>query len=243
MSDSLGFSRNVVNNRYALLTPAGFVPSNMPGWNNVVFNVLISPAMGAKFSQHLVTFLPDGVGAGNTGTKELFSYAVSGTTQFNRQTLDAGAFAYLPPATDYSFTSKAHGARLLLFEKPYEPLAGAPASKAIVIGHEKKMEPQPFLGDPDVRLQTLLPDTPAFDMAVNIFTYKPGATLPVVETHVMEHGVMILEGQGIYRLDADWHPVQAGDVIWMSAYCPQWFAATGKTPARYIYYKNVNRQP
>ena len=38
-------------------------------------------------------------------------------------------------------------------------------------------------------------------------------------------------------------PVQAGDVIWMSAFCPQWFIAGGKSPSRYIYYKNVNRAP
>ena len=59
----------------------------------------------------------------------------------------------------------------------------------------------------------------------------------------MEHGLLMLQGQGIYRLDADYHPVQAGDVIWMSAYCPQWFVAMGKTPASYIYYKDVNRAP
>ena len=78
-------------------------------------------------------------------------------------------------------------------------------------------------------------------MAVNIFTYQPGATLPLVETHIMEHGLLMLKGQGIYRLDADWHPVQAGDVIWMAPYCPQWFVATGPAPASYIYYKDVNR--
>jgi (S)-ureidoglycine aminohydrolase len=80
-------------------------------------------------------------------------------------------------------------------------------------------------------------------MAVNIFTYQPGATLPFVETHIMEHGLVMLKGQGVYRLDADYHPVQTGDVIWMAPYCPQWFVAMGKTPASYLYYKNVNRAP
>ena len=89
----------------------------------------------------------------------------------------------------------------------------------------------------------LLPDKPEFDLAVNIFTYQPGATLPFVESHIMEHGLVMLSGQGIYRLDADWHPVQAGDVIWMAPYCPQWFVAMGQVPASYIYYKDVNRAP
>ena len=89
----------------------------------------------------------------------------------------------------------------------------------------------------------LLPEHVAFDLAMNIFTYQPGATLPFVETHIMEHGLLMLRGQGIYRLDGDYHPVKAGDVIWMAAYCPQWFVAMGKRPASYIYYKDVNRDP
>ena len=87
----------------------------------------------------------------------------------------------------------------------------------------------------------LPPDTLAFDMAVNIFVYQPGTVLPFIETHVMEHGLLMLTRMGIYRLDADWYPVQADDVIWMAPYCPQWFGALGKTPAKYLIYKDWNR--
>ena len=69
----------------------------------------------------------------------------------------------------------------------------------------------PFLGDPDARLQTLLPNEPSFDLAVNVFTYQPGAALPQVEVHVMEHGLLMLDGQGVYRLGDDWNPVRQGD--------------------------------
>ena len=78
-------------------------------------------------------------------------------------------------------------------------------------------------------------------MAVNVFTYQSGAALPFVETHIMEHGLYMSAGQGVYRLNQCWYPVTAGDSIWMAAYCPQWFVAMGKTPARYVYYKDVNR--
>ena len=81
----------------------------------------------------------------------------------------------------------------------------------------------------------------SFDMAVNIFNYQPGAHLPFVETHIMEHGLLMLEGKGVYRLEDSWYPVAEGDCIWMAAYCPQWFVAMGKTRASYLYYKNVNR--
>ena len=75
----------------------------------------------------------------------------------------------------------------------------------------------------------------------NIFTYDAGGHLPQVEIHVMEHGLLMLDGTGVYRLGDEWFPVQAGDVIWMASYCPQWFVAMGKKPARYLYYKDIHR--
>jgi (S)-ureidoglycine aminohydrolase len=89
----------------------------------------------------------------------------------------------------------------------------------------------------------LMPDGPPYDFAVNTMTYDPGASLSMVEIHVMEHGLLMLEGCGIYRLGDDWHPVHAGDFIWMGAYCPQWFGALGKRPAKYLIYKDWRRHP
>ena len=57
----------------------------------------------------------------------------------------------------------------------------------------------------------------------------------------MEHGLLMLAGGGIYRLGDRWYPVTAGDFIWMAPYCPQWFGALGKTPAKYLIYKDWNR--
>ena len=57
----------------------------------------------------------------------------------------------------------------------------------------------------------------------------------------MEHGAVKLAGQGVYRLEDSWYPVQAGDAIWKAPYCAQWFVAMGKTPATCLYHKDVNR--
>jgi (S)-ureidoglycine aminohydrolase len=246
MSCPFGFTRNVVTQRYALLTPSGFVPGNLPGWQKAVCNVLISPAMGARFCQLLITLEHDGQCLGNTGANQYFIFVVEGTASIllgeRRHRLEAGSYVYLPAGTDVQLKSGGADTRVLIFKKPYEPLPGT-RKPAAFVAHEREIKGQPFLGDESAQLQVLLPEEPAFDMAVNIFTYQPGATLPFVETHIMEHGLLMLKGQGIYRLDADWHPVQEGDVIWMAAYCPQWFVAMGKTPASYIYYKDVNRDP
>jgi len=245
-TELFGFTRSVLKGRYALLTPAGFVHGNLPGWEKSVCNVLISPGMGARFSQILVTLEQDGQCQGNTGANQYFIYLVEGAAGIvideRRHRLEAGSYVYLPAAKDVRIRSSAAGTRILIFQKPYRPLPGVAAPVSLV-GKESDIKGTAFMGNEDARLQVLLPDQPAFDMAVNLFTYEPGATLPFVETHIMEHGLMMLKGQGIYRLDSDWHPVQAGDVIWMAPYCPQWFVAMGKTPATYIYYKDVNRDP
>lgn len=242
MMQKLGSTRTVVSSAYALLAPDGHVASAFPGWSGCTPVVLVSPAIGARFSQYLIALGPDGAGDGGTGADSWFFFVVEGHARINDAALAAGGFAYLPPESRYTVRGRAGGARLLVFRKPYEPLSGTGAP-AFLAGREGDVAEHPFLGDPHARLKVLIPDTPGADMAVNIFTYDPGATLPFVETHVMEHGMLFLQGGGVYRLDADWHPVTAGDAIWIAAYCPQWFIAAGPEPARYIYYKDVNRFP
>ena len=247
MADLFGFTRTVVNSRYALITPDGFVPSNLPGWKGATVVVNISPAMaGPRFTQLHITLDKEAVGEGNTGVNQYFIYVIDGAGSIGLATkkhrLETGTYVYLPPGTDMQLKSNGSPMKALIFQKPFEKTKGLNLP-SVIVGHEREVKSQPFLGNEDARLQVLLPDDPQFDMAVNIFTYQPGATLPFVETHIMEHGLLMLKGQGIYRLDLDYHPVKAGDVIWMASYCPQWFVAMGKTPASYIYYKDLNRDP
>ena len=241
-----GFTRNVLKARYALLAPASFLPSHLPGWERAVCSIVVSPAMGAQFSQLLITLEHDGQCLGNTGVNQYFIYVLEGSASIllddRRHRLEAGSYVYLPAGKDVQLKSGAAASRILIFQKKYEPLPRV-AKPLALVGHEREVKGQPFRGNEDTRLQVLLPDQPEFDMAVNIFTYQPGAALPFVQTPIMEHGLVMLRGQGIYRLDEDWHPVHAGDVVWMAPYCPQWFAAIGKTPASYICYKDVNRDP
>ncbi len=247
MSELFGFTRTVVKRNYALITPDGFVPSVLPGWKNAVVIINISPVMsGPRFTQIQITLDANSTGAGNTGALEHFYYVQSGGCRAQigakKHELTAGSYLFLPPKTNFNFSTATTGTKLLVFQKKFEALAGEKIP-GVICGHADAITGNPFLGNDDARLQVLLPDHPAFDMAVNIFTYQPGATLPFVETHIMEHGLLMLKGQGVYRLDADHYPVTAGDVIWMASYCPQWFVAMGKTPASYIYYKDVNRPP
>lgn len=246
MTELFGITRNVVKGRYALLTPDGFVPSVLPGWEKAVCYVLISPALGAGFSQLLITLERDGKCAGNTGANQYFVYVLEGSAsvllEARNHRLEPGGYAYLPSGQDVQIASGAAATRLLVFQKQYEPLHGVPKPAGFV-AHEREVKGQPFRGNEDLRVQALLPAQPGFDMAVNIRTCPPGAVPSQVEAPVMQRGLMVLRGQGLCRLEADWHPVQAGDVIWTAPYCPQWFVAMGKTPASFIYCEDVNRDP
>jgi (S)-ureidoglycine aminohydrolase len=245
MSLPFGQTRTRIATRHALIAPDGHVKSNVPGIKGAATTVLISEAMGAKFTQLLVTFEAGGSAMFPANEIETVGYLESGGGAVEidgggKKRVAAESYFFAPAGAAWTLSAAKAGTRLTLFQKRFEPLAGVDAPKPI-IGDAARVKGEPFLGDPDARLQVLLPDEPAFDLAVNIFTYQPGATLPFVETHIMEHGLLMLAGQGIYRLEESWYPVAAGDVIWMAPYCPQWFVAMGKQPASYLYYKDVNR--
>ena len=129
-----------------------------------------------------------------------------------------------------------------MIEKRWVEIAGHGSPRSLV-GREAEIEPVPLNGDVDLEVRSLLPADASLDFAVNTMTFAPGAALGMVEVHVMEHGLLMLEGAGIYRLGDAWYPVERGDFIWMAPFCPQWFAAVGKVPAKYLIYKDWNRSP
>ncbi len=242
MIRKLGLTRNVIRPHYALVTADGHVASVLPGWSDCTSYVLISGAMGAGFSQYLIALNRESKAVVDTEGEQWFIYVVTGRASIHGTTLTPGGFAYVPPGTEFKVRGMARDTGLLIFRKTYEYLEGQTPPEFFT-GNEHAVTETPFLGDEAARLKVLIPDTLKADMAVNIFTYDPGATLPFVETHVMEHGMLFLAGSGVYRLGDDWHPVTTGDAIWIAPYCPQWFIAAGPKAARYIYYKDVNRLP
>jgi len=236
-----GMTRTEIRPRHALITPDGFVPSFIPGWEASVNHIVISGGIGARLNMWFANFETAGSGGNLTRERSTFIYLLEGEALIQGEAMTSGGYAYVPPFSEIKVEAQA-GARLLFFEKTWQPLDGGepPAQRT---GREQEVDGFPFLGNQGAMLQTLLPDTPEFDLAVNRFTYQPGATLPFVETHIMEHGMMITSGQGVYRMDDRWYPVKAGDVIWMAPWCPQWYVSMGDEPSSYIYYKDVNRHP
>ncbi len=175
-----------------------------------------------------------------------FVYVLEGSadlaTTSSFHTLAPGGYAYIPLGTEHTLTARTE-ARLAVIEKKYQPLEDIPAA-AILVGQENTVAPVALMGDLDLEVRSLLPDSAAYDFAVNTMTYKPGAALSMVEMHVMEHGLLMLEGGGIYRLGDAWYPVTAGDFIWMWAHFARSGSARWASSRRSTFiYKDWNRHP
>lgn len=244
--NQLVHGRTRVTPRWALMPLEGFPFSRLPSWPTAQVRVLASPRIGAEFVQYLID-LP----AGSTGefvadsAIETFFYVMSGTATFSdggktKHAIRDGSFGLTPPGRASQFVAES-ATQVLMLRKKFETAPGVKAFEGFY-GHESDVKKEVWADNPNSLLQTLIPDRFEFDLAMNIFTFNPGHGLPIIETHVMEHGALILQGKGLYYLGDQWMEVEKDDFIWMGPYCPQSFYATGPTPAKYIYYKNVNRE-
>jgi (S)-ureidoglycine aminohydrolase len=234
----LGHTRSARERDHFLLTPDTFVRSPLPGLRKASAIVHVARAAGARFAQFTVEF--EAGGTLPPSPAQRFIYVLEGGLSEPHAYLSgAGQFLYIPPGGDVDLVA-AGPSRAAIIEVPRVSASPMPA---ILSGDEAAVPAQAFLGDDAVEMRVLLPASPNFDFAVNTMTFQPGASLPMVESHVMEHGLLMLAGQGIYRLGDKWYPVAAGDFIWMAPYCLQWFGALGKTPAKYLLFKDWNRDP
>jgi (S)-ureidoglycine aminohydrolase len=240
---NLGNTRSSHQPNHLLLTPDTFVRTTLPGMKHCAAIVHTGPALGAGFAQYTAEFDAGGE-LGNTPAQR-FVFVLEGALRIEAQgkqsELSPRGYAYLPQGFTHRVTAT-QSSRVTVVEKPYEVL-DAVAPPQMLLAHEDEVASQPLGDDPSLQVRCLLPDGMSFDFAVNTMTYQPGAALSMVEMHVMEHGLLMLEGGGIYRLGDSWYPVTAGDFIWMAPWCPQWFGAIGKVPAKYLIYKDWNRHP
>jgi (S)-ureidoglycine aminohydrolase len=240
---NLGQTRSSHERNHLLLTPDTFVRTALPGMKNAAAIVHVGPALGAAFTEYTAEFEPQGE-LGHTSAQR-FLYVMDGAVTLEaegrRHELGARGYAYLPESIPHRVVAK-EKSRVAVIEKRYERI-GKTEPARLLVSSEDAVSSHALDGDSGLQVKCLLPDEPQFDFAVNTMMYQPGAALSMVEMHVMEHGLIMLEGGGIYRLGNSWYPVAAGDFIWMGPWCPQWFGAIGKVPAKYLIYKNWNRHP
>ena len=240
---NLGQTRSSHQPNHLLLTPDTFVRTTLPGMKQCSAIVHVGPAHGAAFTEYTAEFASGG--ELGPASWQRFLYVLEGAVAVElngkRSELGPRGYAYVPEGVSHRVVGK-EGTRVAVIEKPYAVLQSQARPEAIV-SSEDAVSSHALDDDPDLQVKCLLPDEMKFDFAVNTMVYQPGAALSMVEMHIMEHGLIMLEGGGIYRLGDSWYRVTAGDFIWMAPWCPQWFGAIGKGPAKYLIYKDWNRHP
>jgi (S)-ureidoglycine aminohydrolase len=239
---------------YAVLprgTMRDIVTSQLPHWAQTRLWVIARPLSG--FAETFSWYIAEVQPGGGSETPEpdpaaeavLFVVAGSATLTVGEAAheLRPGSYAYLPPGQPW--TLRATGDEPSTFHwirKAYEVVDGVDAPEAFVT-HESDVPPQPMPGTGAWATQRFVdPLDVRHDMHVNIVGFEPGGAIPFPETHVMEHGLYVLEGKAVYLLNTDWVEVQEGDFMWLRAFCPQACYAGGPGRFRYLLYKDVNRQ-
>ncbi|MBN9241669.1 MAG: (S)-ureidoglycine aminohydrolase [Mesorhizobium sp.] len=246
--------RAVFTEAYAVIPKREFsdiVASLLPFWEKTRLWVIARPLSGfaETFSQYIMEVQPGGGSErpepdkGAEGVFFVVEGEVTVTVAGKSHRLTPGGYAYLPPASGWSVRNKgSETARFHWVRKAYEFVDGLDAPDPLFL-NENDIAPSP-MPDTGGRWATTRFVDPAdlrHDMHVTIVTLKPGGTIPFPETHVMEHGLYVLEGKAVYRLNQDWVEVEAGDFMWLRAFCPQACYAGGPSDFRYLLYKDVNR--
>lgn len=248
------WQRAIFTTSYAFI-PKGvmtdIVTSFLPFWQGTRLWVLARPLSGFSetFSHYLMDIAPmggsDRPDDDKTAQHVLFVTGGQITLSYQGQDhhLSAGGYAYLPAGLDWTLHNhNESNASFHWIRKPYQAVDGIPAPEPFVTS-DQMVDP---IAMPDTdgvwaTSRFVEPDDLRHDMHVNIVTFKPGGVIPFSETHVMEHGLYVLQGQAKYLLNQDWVDVEAGDYMWLRAFCPQACEATGNEPFRYLLYKDVNR--
>lgn len=228
------------------------VTSLLPGWSQTRAWILARPLSGfaETFAQYAVEVGPGGGSEapepdpGAQAALLVASGQMTLTCDGKSHTLKDGGYAYLPPGARW--TVKNEGEENLCFHwirKRWTPAEGVDRPDPI-IGSDHE-QPIGWMSNTDAWGTTRFADPSDIrhDMHANIVTFRPGGRIPFAETHIMEHGLYVLQGTARYLLNKDWVSVGPGDFMWLRAWCPQACLATGDEPFRYLLYKDVNRHP
>ncbi|MBR0750571.1 (S)-ureidoglycine aminohydrolase [Bradyrhizobium jicamae] len=225
--------------------------SFLPHWDKARFWVLARPLSGfaETFSHYLAEVAPGGGSKSPEPDPDAQGvlFVVGGELSLRigetDHVLQPGGFAYLPPGVSWSVRNAGTGtANFHWIRKLYQRVAGLAVPDPIVT-NERNIAPIPMPDTEGRWATTRFVDVTDLrhDMHVTIVNFEPGGVIPFAETHVMEHGLYVLEGKGVYRLNQDWVEVEAGDYMWLRAFCPQACYAGGPGRFRYLLYKDVNR--
>lgn len=252
--DQLLTDRAMFTEAYAVIpkgTMRDITTSFLPFWEGTRLWVIARPLSGfaETFSHYIMEVMPGGgserpeTDPSAQGVLFVVEGSLSVTVDGEAHEMGPGGYAYLPPQSGWTLRNTGPGpVRFHWIRKAYQAVEGLNQPE-VIVANEADIAPVPMPETEGKWATTRFvdPSDLRHDMHVTIVTLESGAVLPFMETHVMEHGLYVLEGKGVYRLNQDWVEVEAGDYMWLRAFCPQACYAGGPGPFRYLLYKDVNR--
>lgn len=248
--------RAVFTSAYAVIPKrvmTDIVTTRFPNWQGQRAWVVARPMTGfaETFVEQIVELAPGGGSDAPEPDKRAESvlFVTGGAIELvideQKYVVVPGGYAFVAPGANWSVWNNAsYPASFVWIRKRYRPAEGIdPPLSFVTREQDVPIVPmaksngtwgtQVFVNDADL----------SHDMHVNLVTFEPGGVIAFAETHVMEHGLYVIEGKGVYRLNTDWVEVEAGDFMWLRAFCPQACYAGGPGRFRYLLYKDVNRHP
>ena len=246
--------RAIFTDAYAFIpkgTLTDITTSHLPFWDKTRLWILARPLSGfAETFSHYIMEVSAGGGSKQPEADinaQSVLFIVSGQLQLtidgDIHDLQIGGYAYIPAGADWSVQNLSENScKFHWLRKRYHSIEGVDRPDAFVTSDQDTTAVEM----PDTKgvwatSRFVEPDDIRHDMHVNIVSFQPGGVIPFAETHVMEHGLYVLQGKAVYHLNQSWIEVEAGDYMWLRAFCPQACYAGGPEPFRYLLYKDVNR--
>ncbi len=248
--------RAVFTNSYAVIPKTvmtDIVVTRFPHWIGQRAWIVARPLTGfaETFVEQIVELAPGG-GSDRPepdARAEAVIFVTGGEVEITLEGMEhmlrAGSYVFISPRAKWSIWNRGKApASFVWLRKRYQPVDGIEAPKSFVTREQDiPIEPMAQSNGTWGTQRFVSSNDLAHDMHVNIVTFEPGGVIAFAETHVMEHGLYVIEGKGVYRLNTDWVEVEAGDFMWLRAFCPQACYAGGPGRFRYLLYKDVNRHP
>ncbi len=246
----------IFNQAYVLIPKSAFsdiVTSYFPFWQKSRGWVLARPLSGfaESFAQYIME-VDSGGGSDNPEPDreaQAIIFVTKGEIELNLNgkvhKMKPGGYAYIAPNSEWSIKNNSQKKAFFHWiRKKYQKIRGLEIPPSFVTNEqyitpiempnsEGKWSTTRFVEIDDLR----------YDCHVNIVNFKKGGSIPFAETHIMEHGIYVLQGRAKYRLNNDWIDIEAGDYMWLRAFCPQACIAKSEEDFRYLLYKDVNRHP
>lgn len=252
----MGYPNDILSTRavirrgdYAVIPPQGTVNNVVPGIDHCRVSIMATPKLGASFVWYQVEAEPKLGGTSKLFATEAgveaFAYCIEGSGTFTAGTdtrnITTGAYVYAPAGVGIGFQNTGDTPmKLLLYKQRYIPLNGV--EPVVVFGNVNDIPYRDYDNMTNVHVKDLLPIDKRFDMNFHILSFDPGGCHPFFETHVQEHGMYILEGEGAYFFGDDtWKLIKKEDFVWFGAYSLQGAYGVGRVPFTYIYSKDCNR--